>query len=150
MSTCVFCAVVQRDTPGSIVYEDDALLAFLDLYPVNRGHTLVVPKAHIADLSDCPTDLAARLFGLSVRLAPAVVAATGAEGFNIWTANGRAAGQTVFHLHLHVLPRFADDTFGLRFPKHYPRQISRADLDGLAQQIKLTVETGSSGFSCHG
>ncbi len=147
---CAFCAVVQRDAPGSIVYEDDALLAFLDMYPVNRGHTLVVPKAHIADLADCPTDLAARLFGISARLAPVVVAAAGAEGFNVWTANGRVAGQTVFHLHLHILPRFADDTFGLRFPKDYPHKVARADLDGLAEQIKLTVETGSSGFSCHG
>lgn len=150
MSTCVFCAVVQRDAPGSILYEDDALLAFLDRYPVNRGHTLVVPKAHIADLSDCPTDLAARLFGLSARLAPLVVTATGAEGFNVWTANGRAAGQTIFHLHLHILPRFADDTFGLRFPKHYLRKASCADLDGLAEQIKLTEETGSSGSFFHG
>ncbi|MEE8116229.1 MAG: HIT family protein [Gemmatimonadales bacterium] len=135
MGNCLFCSVIQRVMPGSFVYEDDRALAFLDMYPVNSGHTLVVPKTHMADLRDCPPDLAAHLFAVSTRLAPAVVAAVEADGFNVWTANGRAAGQTVFHLHLHILPRFTTDAFGFRFPDDYPREAERAELDAVAARI---------------
>jgi histidine triad (HIT) family protein len=67
------------------------------------------------------------------------VDATGAQGFNVWTANGAAAGQEIFHLHLHVLPRFDDDAFGLRFPKSYPKEASRLELDAMAERIKLKL-----------
>jgi len=133
---CVFCRILRHELPAAFVYEDDDVAAFLDLYPVNRGHTLVVPKAHAADLMTCPVETAARLFRVSTALAPAVVAAVGAEGFNVWTANGRVAGQTVFHLHLHILPRFRTDTFGLRFPKNYPQEASRAELEEMAAAIR--------------
>lgn len=133
---CVFCRILRRDAPAAFVYEDDQIAAFLDLYPVHAGHTLVVPKTHIEDLVACPGDLAGRLFAVSGRLAPAVVAAAGADGFNVWTANGRAAGQTVFHLHLHVLPRFRADAFGLRFPKDYPREADRSALEAMAARIR--------------
>ncbi len=133
---CVFCRILRHELPAAFVYEDGDIAAFLDLYPVNRGHTLVVPKTHATDLVACPDELAARLFGVSARLAPAVVAAVGAEGFNVWTANGRVAGQTVFHLHLHILPRFRTDTFGLRFPKNYPQEADRADLEAMAAAIR--------------
>ena len=82
---------------------------------------------------------AGRLFELSGKIAPAVVRATGAAGFNVWTANGKAAGQEVLHLHLHVLPRYEDDTFGLRFPKGYPQEAERAALDAMADRIRSTL-----------
>ena len=122
MSDCVFCAIVARRAPASFVYEDEHVAAFMDLFPVHPGHLLVIPKRHVVDLTDCPAELAARLFRESARLAPAVVEAARADGFNVWTANGSAAGQEVFHLHLHVLPRYREDTFGLRFPKSYPTE----------------------------
>jgi len=103
---------------------------------VHPGHTLVVPRQHLTDLSTCPGELAGRLFAVSAALAPAVVAASGADGFNVWTANGRAAGQEVFHLHLHILPRFTRDAFGLRFPKGYPTEASRAELDAMAAKVR--------------
>jgi histidine triad (HIT) family protein len=133
---CVFCRILQREAPAAFVYEDDEIAAFLDLYPVHAGHTLVVPKRHVTDLLACPGELAARLFAVSSQLARAVVVAAGADGFNVWTANGRAAGQTVFHLHLHVLPRFRTDAFGLRFPKDYPRQADPAALAEMAERIR--------------
>jgi histidine triad (HIT) family protein len=136
---CVFCRIVRGDAPAAFVYEDEEIAAFLDLYPVHAGHTLVVPKTHVTDLLACPGELAGRLFAVSGRLAPAVVAAAGADGFNIWTANGRAAGQSVFHLHLHILPRFRTDQFGLRFPKDYPREADRAALAAMAARIKGRV-----------
>ena len=103
---------------------------------MHPGHALVVPRRHVVDLTDCPPDLAGRLFAVSAALAPAVVAASGADGFNVWTANGRAAGQEVFHLHLHILPRHTRDAFGLRFPKGYPSEASRAELDAMAEKIR--------------
>lgn len=135
-ATCVFCDIVAGRAPASVVYEDDRAVAFMDLFPVHPGHTLVVPRRHVPDLLTCPDDVAAHLFAVSARLAPAVLTATAAQGFNVWTANGEAAGQEVFHLHLHILPRHANDAFGLRFPKGYPRQASREELDRVASAIK--------------
>ena len=133
---CVFCRVLAGELPASIVHEDDRCVAFLDLFPVHEGHTLVVPRQHVPDLRHCPGDLAGHLFVVARDLAPAVVAATGADGFNIWTAAGHAAGQTVFHLHLHVLPRFKGDGFGPRLPKAHPRESPRPDLDLMASRIR--------------
>lgn len=132
---CVFCRIVAGDLPAAIVYQDDDVVAFLDLFPVIPGHTLIVPRRHTTDLLDCPAELAGRLFAASARVAAAVLAATGADGFNVWSANGHAAGQTVFHLHLHVLPRFAADRFGLRFPvdRH---EATRSELEAVAARIR--------------
>jgi histidine triad (HIT) family protein len=136
---CLFCDIIAGRAPASIAYEDDATVAFMDLFPVHRGHVLIVPRVHVRDLLECPAQVAGRLFELSGRLARAVVAATAADGFNVWTANGTAAGQEVFHLHLHLLPRFRDDAFGLRFPKHYPREEPRDALDRVAALIRSKV-----------
>jgi histidine triad (HIT) family protein len=133
---CVFCGIIARQLPASVVYEDHEFLAFLDLFPVHPGHTLVVTKRHVIDLASCPDDVAGRLFAAATRLAPAVARATEAEGFNVWTANGKVAGQEVFHLHLHLLPRHSDDAFGLRFPRSYPREAAREDLDRMAERIR--------------
>ncbi len=139
MSSCVFCQIVGGTAPASLVYDDEEIVAFLDLFPVHPGHTLVVPRVHVEDLRTCPLPVAGRLFRVSAQLAPAIVKATGAAGFNVWTANGKAAGQEIFHLHLHVLPRFEDDSFGLRFPKSYPREAARHELEVLAERIRSQV-----------
>lgn len=133
---CVFCEVVAGRAPASFVYQDEEVIAFLDLFPVNPGHTLIVPRRHVVDLQSCPPELAGRLMCVSTELAPAIVRATNAAAFNVWTANGRAAGQDVFHLHLHLLPRFERDSFGLRFPRGYPREASRTELDAMADRIR--------------
>lgn len=131
------------EAPASLVYQDADAVAFLDLYPVHPGHTLVVPRQHVPDLMSCPPELAGRLMEISARLAPAVVKATAAAGFNIWTANGRAAGQEIWHLHLHILPRHKGDAFGLRFPKGYPREASRGELDAMAARIRQAFLPGA-------
>jgi histidine triad (HIT) family protein len=133
---CIFCRIARGAAPASIVYEDAEVLAFLDLYPVHAGHTLIAPRAHAVDLRDCDPALAGRLFEVGARMAPTVTAAVGADGFNIWTAAGRAAGQTVFHVHLHILPRFVGDAFGLRVPKGYPKEATREELDAVAERIR--------------
>ncbi|HEX9631437.1 MAG TPA: HIT family protein [Gemmatimonadales bacterium] len=132
---CVFCRIVTGQEPASRVYEDDLAVAFLDLYPVHAGHTLVVPRRHLSDLRECDGALAAHLFAVSARLAPGVTRAMGADGFNIWTAAGRAAGQTVFHLHLHVLPRFHRDGFGPRLAMDGAVAAARSELDRVAARI---------------
>jgi histidine triad (HIT) family protein len=135
VTDCVFCRIVAGDLPATFVYRDDDVVGFLDLFPVVPGHTLIVPRRHATDLLDCPGELAGRLLAASARVAAAVLAATGADGFNVWSANGHAAGQTVFHLHLHVLPRFAADQFGLRFPIERG-EATRAELEAMAVRIR--------------
>ena len=132
---CVFCRIVAGAETATLVYEDERAIAFLDLHPVHAGHTLVVPRHHVTDLRECDADLAAHLFAVSARLAPVVTQKTDADGFNIWTAAGRAAGQTVFHLHLHVLPRFFGDVFGPRQPNSKPPEATRGELERVAARI---------------
>jgi len=139
MSGCVFCDIVADRAEASVVYEDEVALAFMDLFPLSPGHTLVVPKVHVDDLVHCQQELAGHLFKVSALLGPAVVEATQGAGFNVWTANGKAAGQAVFHLHLHVLPRFVWDTFGLRFPEGCPTAAPRSELEAMAARIKELV-----------
>ncbi len=136
MAGCIFCSIIDGTEPAAIVYEDDRAVAFLDLFPVHAGHTLVVPRQHVEDLVASPPDIAGHLMKVAQRLAPRIVRVVDAAGFNVWTANGKAAGQEVFHCHLHILPRFDNDTFGLRFPKSYPQEAERGELDRIADRIR--------------
>lgn len=102
---CVFCAVVAGDAPALKIHEDDDYLAILDIRPFTRGHTLVIPKRHTVDLTDTPPETLAGMIGVGQRIARAARAAELADATNIAINDGRAAFQTVFHIHLHVLPR---------------------------------------------
>ncbi|KXO98019.1 HIT family protein [Tsukamurella pseudospumae] len=124
MPECVFCAIVAGDSPAAIVAETDDLLALLDVRPVSTGHTLVVPKVHAARLSELDDALGARMFALGHRLARAAQAGPlHADGTNLVVNDGRAAFQTVDHVHLHVIPRFAGDKRALlgRLLRRRPR-----------------------------
>ena len=114
---CIFCKIVRGQIPSARVLETDEAVAFLDINPVNPGHTLLVPKAHHAHLADLPDALAAHLASLLPRLCRAVRTATGADGLNVIVNNGRAAGQTVDHVHWHVIPRFHDDAVNWPWPQ---------------------------------
>src|SRR3989344_3193852 len=109
MNNCVFCKIVKLETPSQRVYEDDEYIAFLDINPINFGHTLVVPKAHYENVLDVPPEVIAGMIKIAKKVAPAVVEAMRADGFNIGINNGRAAGQLVEHVHIHVIPRFEAD-----------------------------------------
>lgn len=108
---CIFCRIVAGDLPTVRLYEDEDVLSFLDIRPLRPGHALVVPKAHCVDLRDCPPELGTALLASVQRVAAAVCEATGTAGFNLFNANGQVAGQEVFHLHLHILPRLPGDGF---------------------------------------
>ncbi|WP_409428754.1 HIT family protein [Mycobacterium sp. SMC-11] len=104
--SCVFCAVVAGDAPAVRVYEDDEYLAFLDIRPFTRGHTLVIPKQHFVDLTDTPAPTLAGMLTVGQRIAQAARASgLHADGNNLVINDGRAAFQSVFHIHLHVVPR---------------------------------------------
>ena len=113
---CLFCKIIRREIPSAIVLETDAAVAFLDIHPVNLGHVLLVPKPHHATLIDLPEPLAAQVAPLLPRLCRAVQAATGAQGLNVIVNLGRVAGQTIDHVHWHVIPRFHDDPVDWPWP----------------------------------
>ena len=116
-----------------VVYEDEEALAFMDIRPVSEGHTLVIPKEHYVDIYDTPADLLAHLHKVTKHVALAVKQATGAHGISIVQQNGKAAGQDIFHIHVHIIPRFE----GHRMP-HFSdlRVASRESLDRVAVEIR--------------
>ncbi len=101
---CIFCKIIRGEVPASIVYEDEQVAAFLSHRPINEGHTLVVPKKHYENIYDIPEEEAGYLFRVTKRVAGAVRDAVAAEGIRLVQNNGEAAGQVVFHLHVHVIP----------------------------------------------
>ena len=109
MSDCVFCKIVAGELPASKIYEDKKTLVFLSIGPVNKGHALVIPKEHYKDCLDTPSELLAHLMQVAQKVAQAVKQATEADGINFGINNGSAAGQLVFHTHLHIIPRFDND-----------------------------------------
>jgi histidine triad (HIT) family protein len=136
---CVFCGIVEGTEPASVIYEDAALLAFLDIRPINSGHLLVIPKPHAAFLADLDELTGARMFKVAMRLAGAVRASgLQCEGVNIFLADGEAAGQEVFHVHLHVIPRFEGDSF--RIEEGLPETPTRAELDAIAAQLRNSFD----------
>lgn len=106
---CIFCRIVSRASPSSVVYEDDKYIAFLDIYPFSRGHTLVCPKEHGETIWDMKEGDIAELFKVAFKVSKAVVAAVGADGFRFVQNNGEAANQVVAHVHVHVIPVKMED-----------------------------------------
>ena len=135
MSDCIFCQIVSGQIPSSKVYEDEEVLAFLDITQVTKGHTLVIPKHHYRNMLEMDAEAASSLFARVPKIAKQLQDKLGASGVNIINNNEEAAGQTVFHTHVHLLPRF-DATDGLRltFETHEP---DFAALAQLAQEIFL-------------
>ncbi len=113
MEDCIFCKIVSGEVPSARVYEDEHCVAFLDINPVSRGHTLVIPREHYRDFLEAPAEQVKVLAEACSRVSPAVVKAMSAEGFNLFVANGRCAGQEIDHLHVHIIPRRAGDGLGL-------------------------------------
>lgn len=113
---CVFCKIVGGQIPVTKVFEDDIVLAFLDIGPISDGHTLVIPKQHVRMLHDCPAQLLGQIGSRLGKVAKAVAAGMNSEGYNVLCNNGRAAGQLVEHLHFHIVPRNTGDGLFDRWP----------------------------------
>ena len=140
-ATCVFCQILDGREPASVVYFDAGIIAFMDLRPINAGHLLVVPRAHAARLADLDERQGAAMFAVGQRLAGAIRrSGLPCEGVNLFLADGEAASQEVFHVHLHVFPRFRGDGFGLEFsPEYYTRRPPRDELDRVAQTLRKAM-----------
>ena len=110
MDDCIFCKMVAGEIPVVKVYEDEAVLAFLDIGPISDGHTLVIPKVHCGKVHECDPQVLADVWSRLGRIAGAIAGAMKADGYNVLCNNGRAAGQIVDHLHFHIVPRWAGDT----------------------------------------
>jgi len=115
MTYCVFCKIVADEIPSARVYEDETKLAFMDIGPIQPGHTLLIPKKHYERLTDLPDDVASDLASILPRLAAAVVKAADADGFNIFQTNGACSGQVVPHVHIHIIPRHENDGYSFRW-----------------------------------
>lgn len=140
MNTCVFCDIVAGKIPASIVLKDDLCCALMDIQPVNPGHTLVIPTRHASFLAELDEALGAHMFSIAQRIAQALRnSGLRCEGVNLYLADGAAAGQEIFHVHFHVLPRYTGDGFGLRFGPAYGHRPSRAELDDIADKIRQAL-----------
>ena len=115
---CIFCKIVAGEIPCMNVYEDEAVLAFLDVGPVSDGHTLVIPREHVERLDQCSVELLAKISSCIGKIAGAVADAMDADGYNVLCNNGRAAGQLVEHFHFHLIPRKTDDGVFSHWPSY--------------------------------
>src|SRR5690606_12951522 len=139
---CVFCRVVDGTVESSPVYEDDEILAFMDIEPVTDGHLLVIPKRHAPHLVDLDGQLGMSMFRIATRLSAALRrSGLPCDGVNLFLADGEAAFQEVFHVHLHVFPRFTGDGFGLT--GDWSVSPSREELDANAALIRQSYVPGS-------
>jgi len=134
---CIFCKIVAGEIPSARLYEDDECLSFLDIFPLQPGHTLLIPKAHHERVTDLPDETMAALGRVLPRLARAVVAATGAKGFNVFQTNGKVSGQEVFHVHFHVIPRREGDGLGFRWKSG---AYAEGELEGWRERISAALE----------
>ena len=136
MENCVFCRIVRGELPASVVYQDELTMAIMDIGCVNPGHMLVIAKPHADNLYGVDDALAAALFRTAARMARAAERTLKPEGVSVYQANGKAAGQTVFHVHIHVLPRWENDGMTLTWPMRNP---SREELEKMAAQLRAAL-----------
>jgi len=137
---CVFCAIIAGRAPASIVHRDADCIVFMDIRPVTPGHLLIVPLVHTASLSELPADSGKAMFALAQQLTAAVRrSGVRADGVSLLLADGEAAGQEVFHVHLHAIPRFEGDGFGLRLPAGYGAECAREQLDAPAAAVRSAL-----------
>jgi histidine triad (HIT) family protein len=135
----VFSKIIAKEIPAQFVYEDDLVVAFLDIAQATKGHTLVVTKKEFTDIHDVPEDLAAHLFKVVAKLSKGIKTAFRANGINILGNNGAAAGQTVFHFHIHILPRYNEyDEIVIRMKNNHGN-VNYVDLKERAEAIKAAL-----------
>lgn len=129
MDECIFCKIIKDEAPSFKVYDDEKIIAFLPLSPIAIGHTLIVPKKHYKNALEMPEELMTDIMQVTKILAKKLVTTYGAEGFNISSNVNEVAGQTVFHVHWHLIPRFLNDGLkswpGLKLKKEKMEEIQR-------------------------
>ena len=128
---CIFCSIAKKEIPSHCIYEDDTVLAFLDINPTAQGHTLVIPKEHCASFLDCPASLRDHVFEVAQMLANRLEKELGCDGINVLSNIHEAAGQSVEHFHVHLIPRYQNDTEIIHF-----HETNGIDFEELKRKLK--------------
>ncbi len=136
---CIFCDIVEGRVEATKLYEDEEILVFLDIKPINSGHILIIPKKHSELINGVAEPIISKIFLLAGKFNQLLRKLLKAEGVNYFLADGEAAGQEVTHVHLHVFPRYKSDGFGFTFPDNYGQLPSRQKLDILSTKIKESL-----------
>lgn len=136
MENCIFCKIIAGEIPSTTVYEDEDFKAILDINPAARGHVVILPKRHAANIYEIPDEDAAKILPVAKKIATALRDAFDCDGVNILQNNGEAAGQTVFHLHVHVIPRFADDDVRIK----WTQGVTPGDMEEIAEEIRTRIK----------
>lgn len=133
---CIFCDILAGKEPAEIIYEDENVVSFLDIRPINYGHALVIPRKHYENFLAVPSNEMNSVINITQKIAGAVSSGLGCDGFNIIANNGKAAGQTVFHFHFHIIPRYKTDAFNYR-PKL--KNYENGSMKEFADKIRIAV-----------
>jgi len=133
MDNCIFCKLANGVFPTRTVYEDESFRVILDLGPATKGHALILPKSHAANLYELPDDVAAKVLPLAKKIAAQMKEKLGCDGLNLVQNNGEVAGQTIMHFHLHLIPRYVDDGQNLLWK---PTEPSAEELDAILETLK--------------
>ena len=136
MDSCIFCKISRGEIPCYKVYEDDYVLAFLDIAPASRGHTLVLPKEHFSNMATTPKDILDKCYEVAQTIAQAQIKELGASGVNVITNIGKSPGQSVPHFHIHVIPRYDNDGLKLEFSS---KQFEEVEMKLLSDTIKKGI-----------
>lgn len=142
MADCAICDLLSGELEVSLVHRDEVCAVFMDIQPINPGHMLVVPARHSSWLAELEPEEGAQIFRVAQKLGEALrKSSMKCEGVNLLLADGEAAGQEVFHTHLHVVPPYSGDGFGFRFPAGYHKRPERSELDSLASKIRALLQS---------
>lgn len=136
MGDCIFCKIANGEIPAATLYEDEDFRVILDLGPASKGHSLILPKKHAANIYELPDETAGKAMILAKKMAGKLTDALNCDGFNIVQNNGEIAGQTVNHFHLHLIPRYEGDGLNLNWPQ---QEISAEQLEEIRQSIKKSI-----------
>ena len=132
-ANCIFCKIANGEIPAATLYEDENFRVILDLGPASKGHALILPKSHAANIYELSDEMAAKAMILAKKMATAMTAALKCDGFNIVQNNGECAGQTVFHFHMHLIPRYKNDKSGFGWK---PGKLTDEDRDEILEKLK--------------
>lgn len=136
MSDCIFCKILSGEIPSATIYEDEEFKAILDRFPANEGHVLILPKAHSANIFEIDPQLAGRLFTLATKIAREMKNVLGFEHMNVMQNNGTVAGQTVYHFHLHLIPRYENDGITIAYK---PMDLTDSQIEDMRKKLELSL-----------
>jgi histidine triad (HIT) family protein len=139
---CIFCKIINKSIPNAIIYEDEKFLVFLDKYPINYGHALLIPKDHFDTILEMPLNLVGEMYSLVPQIAKSIISTIDGNGFNVSQNNGRSANQIIPHVHVHIVPRFSLEKVKGQWPMRKIANIE--ELKILADKIIANININSS------